>query len=66
MKKIRNVEMFRLIFMIQIVLMHLMNSNGLFKTLPFSVPLYSHLNSTTKNGYLGVDYFFIMAVFFSF
>lgn len=63
-EKLKNIEILRFIFIIQIVLMHLTRSSGLLKLLSSDVPLFKYFFDATANGYVGVDYYFIIAGFF--
>lgn len=63
-EKLKNVEILRFIFIVQIMLMHLTCSAGLLKSLPVQVPLYLYLRKSTCNAYVGVDFFYIIAGFF--
>ena len=64
MPKIKNVEILRFIFILQIGLCHLICSKGFFNTLANNVPLYKDLGQTAGKGAYGVEFFFIIAGFF--
>lgn len=63
-EKLKNIEILRFIFIVQIMVMHLTCSSGLLKTLSSDVPFFEYLNKTAGMAYVGVDYFFIIAGFF--
>lgn len=63
-EKLKNIEILRFIFIIQIMLMHLVCSKGLLSSLSFHVPLFRYLHETAWSAYVGVDYFFIISGFF--
>lgn len=63
MEKIKNIEILRFIFILQIFFMHTINSNKLYLSFP-EIDLFQKLHMALGKAYLCVDYFFIIAGFF--